>query len=91
MRNILARVSQKDKVAFGQKLKAIWLQPDRDSTIRYVHEIIEEYAARYPEAIRVLEEGLEDSLQFYAFGELDARKISSTNSIERLNAEIRRR
>ncbi len=56
MRNILARVSQKDKVAFGQKLKAIW-----------------------------------DSLQFYAFGELDARKISSTNSIERLNAEIRRR
>ena len=91
MRNILARVSHKDKAAFGQKLKAIWLQPDRDSAIRYAHEIIEEYAARYPEAISVLEEGLEDSLQFYAFGELDARKISSTNSIERLNAEIRRR
>ncbi len=61
MRNILARVSHKDKAAFGQKLKAIWLQPDRDSAIRYAHEIIEEYAARYPEAISVLEEGLEVS------------------------------
>ena len=46
MRNILARVSQKDKAAFGQKLKAIWLQPDRDSAIRYAHEIIEEYRTR---------------------------------------------
>ena len=29
--------------------------------------------------------------QFYAFEELDSRKISSTNTLERLNREIRRR
>ena len=29
--------------------------------------------------------------QFYAFPQLDARKISSTNVLERLNREIRRR
>jgi transposase-like protein len=38
-----------------------------------------------------LEEELEDSLAFYAFLELDARKISSTNMLERLNKEIHRR
>lgn len=38
-----------------------------------------------------LEEGFEDSVQFYAFEELDSRKISSTNTLERLNREIRRR
>ena len=38
-----------------------------------------------------LEEGFEDSVQFYAFEELDGRKISSTNTLERLNREIRRR
>ena len=38
-----------------------------------------------------LEDGLEDSLAFYAFPQLDARKISSTNVLERLNREIRRR
>ena len=38
-----------------------------------------------------MEEGLEDSLALYAFKELDARKISSINMLERLNKEIRRR
>ena len=35
--------------------------------------------------------GLEDSLTFYAFPMLDARKISSSNMLERLNKEFRRR
>lgn len=35
--------------------------------------------------------GLEDSLQCYAFSHLDARNFSSTNVLERLNREIRRR
>lgn len=42
-------------------------------------------------AVQCLKEGLEDSLAFYAFPMLDARKISSSNMIERLNREIRRR
>lgn len=41
--------------------------------------------------ISVQEEGFEDSIQYYAFEELDSRKISSTNTLERLNREIRRR
>jgi transposase-like protein len=49
------------------------------------------YENHYPGAIEVLESGLEDSLQFYNFNRLDARKISSTNMLERLNREIRRR
>ena len=35
--------------------------------------------------------GLEDSLQFYHFPYFDKRKISSTNNLERLNREVRRR
>ena len=41
--------------------------------------------------VQCLENGLEDSLTFYAFPKLDSRKISSSNVIERLNREIRRR
>ena len=44
-----------------------------------------------PKAVQCLENGLEDSLIFYTFPKLDARKISSSNMIERLNREIRRR
>jgi len=41
--------------------------------------------------MRCLEEGLEDSLQFYNFPEVDKRRISSTNVLESINREIRRR
>jgi putative transposase len=52
---------------------------------------ISEYEERFPAAIEILENGLEDSLQYHHFSCIDARKISSTNILERLNVEIRRR
>jgi transposase-like protein len=91
MRNILARIPSKDKAAFASRLKQIWLQPDIDTASAYAESLMDEYESRYPEAIGSLEEGLEDSLQFYSFKRMDARKISSTNILERLNREIRRR
>jgi transposase-like protein len=53
--------------------------------------LITEYGRRFPEAIETLEAGLEDSLQFYHFPQIDKRRISSTNVLERINKEIRRR
>jgi len=41
--------------------------------------------------VKCLENGLEDSLQFYEFPEIDKRRISSTNVVERIIREIRRR
>lgn len=55
------------------------------------NDFCEEYEKSFPKAVKCLEEGFEDSVQFYAFEELDSRKISSTNTLERLNREIRRR
>ena len=91
MRNILAHVPHKEKNAFAQQLKAIWLAPTREQAYRRAEDLCQQYERRFPKAIRCLEAGLEDSLAFYAFPQLDARKISSTNVLERLNREIRRR
>ena len=91
MRNILAHVHRAEKKHFAEKLKQIWLQPDPDSARRYVELVTEEYGERFPEAIECLLEGLEDSLQFLHFPSIDKRKLSSTNTLERLNREIRRR
>jgi len=52
---------------------------------------IAEFRESHPLTVETLRQGLEDSLQFYAFEELDARKISSTNMQERLHEEVRRR
>ena len=91
MRNILAYISGRDKKYFAEKLKQIWLQPDYESARKYARSLMDEYELRYPTAVETLEEGIEDSLQFFNFKEIDHRKISSTNILERLNREIRRR
>jgi transposase-like protein len=91
MRNILAHVTHKDKQAFAGKLKQIWLAPDETTARNRANALAEEYEKRFPKAIATLEDGLDDSLAFYSFPKLDSRKISSTNMLERLNREIRRR
>jgi transposase-like protein len=57
----------------------------------YANHLIQEFADQIPKAVETLENGPEDSMQYYGFPEIDARKISSTNILERLNKEIRRR
>jgi transposase-like protein len=91
MRNILAKVPHKEKRRFAAHLKQIWLQPDRKSVRRAADQLAQEYGDRFPDAIRCLEEGLEDSLQFHSFPEIDPKKISSTNMPERTVREVRRR
>lgn len=91
MRNILARVPHSGKKMVAAQLKQIWLQPDRESAERVAGQVLEDYGKRHPEAMETLESGLEDSLQFYAYPEIDHRRIASTNVLERTNAEIRRR
>lgn len=91
MRNILAHVPHKEENTFAQQLKAVWLAPTREQACRQAEELCQLYERRFPKAISCLEAGLEDSLAFYAFPLPDARKISSTNVLERLNREIRRR
>ena len=71
----------------GQFSSAFWVKTKSALT----DALIKKYGSRFPQAIRCLEEGLEDSLVFYSYPELDKRKVSSSNMIERLNREIRRR
>lgn len=63
MRNILAHVPAKGKAIFAEKLKQIWLQPDYESAKSYAYALMDTYEKQYPEAIKTLEDGLEDSLQ----------------------------
>lgn len=91
MRNILAYIPHKAKEKFAAKLKQIWLQNSKKEAYLIARAIIDEYGKKFPEAIEVLQNGLEDSLQFYHFPQIDKRRISSTNVLERINKEIRRR
>jgi putative transposase len=91
MRNLLAHVTYHDKKRFAEKLKQVWLPPDLESAKQDMAGFIEEYEPRFPSDIECLVDGLEDSLQCYRFPVFGVRKIISTNTLERLNKEIRRK
>ena len=73
MRNILAYVPQKEKRSFAAVLKEIWLAPTAELARKRAYDVMDAYAKRFPKAVQCLENGLEDSLTFYAFPKLDAR------------------
>ena len=91
MRNIMATIPKKQKESFVAELKKIWQAETRGEVIIRKDEFVEKNAEKYEKTIRCLEEGFEDSIQYYGFFKIDSKKISSTNTLERLNKEIRRR
>ena len=64
---------------------------DADTARKLKDSFVQEFENRFPKVVQSLEEGFEDSIQYYNSELLDQRKISSTNTLERLNEEIRRR
>ena len=91
MRNILAHVPQRDKETFASELKEIWTASNETEAKDRAERVIAKYEKKYPKATKCLEDGLEDTLSYYAFPHIEAKKMSSTNMLERLNREIRRR
>lgn len=65
--------------------------PNKETAKKQAEQLAARYGEKYPKAIEILEEGLEDSLIFFDFPSLNSRKIRSNNMIERLNKKIRRR
>ena len=87
----MATVPKTQKESFGAELKKIWQAETREEAIRLKDAFVEKYAEKYEKAVECLEEGFEYSIQYYGFSKIDSRKISSTNTLERLNKEVRRR
>ncbi|MDY5765767.1 MAG: transposase [Peptoniphilaceae bacterium] len=79
------------KKEFAKELKAIRTAPNEVMARQRAQALIQKYGKISSKAIQRLEDGIEDSLAFYGFPMLDARKICSTNMLERRNREIRRR
>ena len=91
MRNVLAKISHKHKALIGKHLSHIFNQENYDQAKLIAKEVIHKFNDRFPDAMDILSNGLEDALQFFHFDELPHGRTSSTNHLERLNLEIRRR
>lgn len=91
MRNVMAHVPNRIKDEVAGAVKSIFVQTTKDLAMTLFRSVVLKYKKSCARAMQILEEGIEDALAFMAFPELHRRKIASTNPIEHLNRDIRRR
>jgi transposase-like protein len=91
MRNLLARVPKKAQAMVAAAVRPIFQQPDRTAAQRQLREVCKGLQTKFPHAVALLAEAEEEIFTFYDFPAEHRRQIYSTNPLERLNKELKRR
>lgn len=90
-KNILdaAPKSQQDEVA--RRVRSIFDAPDMERARESLQQTLDACQEKAPKAMEILEQGFEDALAVLAFPSSYRVRLRTTNGMERLNREIRRR
>ena len=91
MRNVLCRIPKHSQSLVAAMVKTVYLQPDQESARLQAYSVVEQLGKRFPQAMSILEEGVMDSLSYMVFPREQWAQLHSTNLLERLNREVRRR
>lgn len=91
MRNLLAHIPSGEKTLVAALVRTIFVQPNRTAANLQVAETLRLMRERWPQAAAVLAEAEEDVLAYMSFPVEHWSRIYSTNPLERLHREIRRR
>jgi len=91
MRNVLAHIPRHDKRAVADAVRLIFNQPDRHSAGLQLHGLAQNMGDLYPQAAKLLLEVEEDILVYKTFPREHWRRIHSTNPLERIHKEVKRR
>lgn len=90
-RNVLVHVPKRSQAEVSEAMKAVFVQRDEASAKLKAAELIRQFEGRFAKAMEVFEAGIEDVLSYLHYPQAHRVRISSTNPLERLNLEIRRR
>jgi len=91
MRNILARVPKSAQAMVAATVRTIFEQPDRAAAETQLLQVIEALQARFPTVVQLLLDAEGEVLAYDDFPPEHRRQIASTNPLERLNKELKRR
>jgi putative transposase len=91
MRNLLATVPQGAREPIAAVVRTIFAQPDHATALTQLRKVADGLRARFARAAALLEEAAEDILAYRHLPIEHQRQLHSTNPLERLNKEIKRR
>jgi transposase-like protein len=91
MRNLLSTVPRSAGGAVAAFVRTIFAQPDHPSAMAQLHQVADALRPRFPAASDLLTEAAEDVLAHVHFPSEHRRHLHSTNTLERLHKEVKRR
>jgi transposase-like protein len=91
LRNTLTRVPRKAQGMAAALLRTVFAQTSMEEAKAAMDKALKVLDSQFPEAAKVVRDGEDDVLTYLTFPAAHWRQIRSTNPLERLNREIRRR
>ncbi|WP_024985211.1 IS256 family transposase [Brevibacillus borstelensis] len=91
LRNILDATPKALQDEVYSRVRAMLDAPDMDTARLLLNQTIEMYETKAPKAMAVLEAGFEDATAVLLLPQPYRKRLRTTNGLERLNEEIRRR
>jgi putative transposase len=91
LRNVLARVPKGSAEMVAAAVRTIFAQPDAAAVHEQLHSIADKLGRQFPAVAGMLTDSEADLCAFATFPHSHWRKIWSTNPLERVNKEIKRR
>lgn len=91
MRNIVAKLPRLMQAKMKDWVAQVFQAPSYAAALKRGRDLIAKFTDRYPAAIECLERDLEECIIYLRFPEAHHRRIRTTNRLERLNGESRRR
>jgi transposase-like protein len=91
MRNVLSHVPKIHQAAVSAAIRTAFAQPDQETAIKVWRNVADNLRPRFSKAADCMDLAEEDVLAFMAFPKEHWPKLASTNCLERLNKEIKRR
>ena len=91
MRNLLATVSKPHQAMVGTLVRQVFVQSDAESAQDAWRRVSDELRARFPKAAALMDQAEADVLAHLHFPSAHRVKLHSTNTLERLNKEVKRR
>jgi putative transposase len=90
-RNLLGTVGHARRKELSEGLRGVFAAPSREVALRLASELAARWRPSNPGVAKHLEDHIEECLSCLAFPESHRRRIRTTNGLERLNQEIKRR
>lgn len=91
MRNVFDKLPKKNTEMIRSELKILFKLTSIETARSYKNQLVDQYSDKYPNMVTVLDEGFEDAFAYCASEQTNYNRLKSTNMLERLNQEIRRR